>query len=86
MPHPLMYNEDYFLVLQSGESEQILTLPELWDKLRGVLTAANITQIPQDLQRFKTVEEQVQYLINTSCELNIVPGDFLQWYAVRLEK
>jgi len=81
-----MYNEDHFLVLQSGESEQILTLPELWDKLRGVLTAANITQIPQDLQRFKTVEEQVQYLINTSCELNIVPGDFLQWYAVRLEK
>jgi hypothetical protein len=50
------------------------------------LTAANLTQIPQDLQRFKTVEEQVQYLINTSCELNIVPGDFLQWYAVRLEK
>ncbi|MBU6185778.1 MAG: chlororespiratory reduction protein 7 [Synechococcales bacterium] len=86
MPHPLMYNEDHFLVLQSGESEQILTLPELWAKLRGVLTAANLTQIPQDLQRFKTVEEQVQYLINTSCELNIVPGDFLQWYAVRLEK
>lgn len=86
MPHPLMYNEDHFLVLQSGESEQILTLPELWAKLRGVLTAANPTQIPQDLQRFKTVEEQVQYLINTSCELNIVPGDFLQWYAVRLEK
>jgi len=81
-----MYNEDHFLVLQSGESEQILTLPELWAKLRGVLTAANLTQIPQDLQRFKTVEEQVQYLINTSCELNIVPGDFLQWYAVRLEK
>jgi len=86
MPHPLMYNEDHFLVLQSGESEQILTLPELWAKLRGVLTAANLTQIPKDLQRFKTVEEQVQYLINTSCELNIVPGDFLQWYAVRLEK
>lgn len=86
MPHPLMYSEDHFLVLQSGESEQILTLPELWNKLRGMLTAANLNQIPQDLQRFKTVEEQVQYLINTSCELNIVPGDFLQWYAVRLEK
>ncbi|MFN9401257.1 MAG: chlororespiratory reduction protein 7, partial [Dolichospermum sp.] len=27
-----------------------------------------------------------QYLLNTSCNLDVGPGKYLHWYAVRLEK
>ncbi|MGL4499610.1 MAG: chlororespiratory reduction protein 7, partial [Planktothrix sp.] len=33
-----------------------------------------------------TLETQAQYLLNTNCDLNLSPGQYLQWYAVRLEK
>ncbi len=85
MPDALMYSEDYYVVLESGQAEQILSVTELQAKLQTVLNTRQ-DNLPRDLQRFSDVTEQVQYLINTSCELDMGPGDFLQWYAVRLEK
>ncbi len=85
MPDALMYSEEYYVVLESGQAEQILFSSELQAKLHSVLTTRQ-DNLPRDLQRFSDVAEQVQYLINTSCELDMGPGEFLQWYAVRLEK
>lgn len=85
MPDALMYDEDTFVVLETHQPEQFMTVAELLEKLKSVLSQSQ-DNLPQDLQRFTTIEEQAQYLIDTSCDLNLKPGQYLQWYAVRLEK
>ncbi|WRH68753.1 MAG: chlororespiratory reduction protein 7 [Planktothrix sp. GU0601_MAG3] len=85
MPDALMYNEDTFMVLETNEPEQFMNVAELLEKLKSVLSDHQ-DNLPQDLQRFNTLDTQAQYLLNTGCDLNLSPGQYLQWYAVRLEK
>jgi hypothetical protein len=85
MPDPIMYQEDAYVVLETNQPEQFFTPAELLEKLKGVL-AQRQDDLPIDLQRFETVEAQAQYLMETSCELDVGPDGFLQWYVVRLEK
>ncbi len=85
MPDPLMYSEDAFVVLDSNQAEEFLTAPELLEKLKGVLAGLQ-DDLPRELQKFSDIEAQAKYLLDTSCELDVGPGQFLQWYAVRLEK
>ncbi len=86
MPDSLMYQQDNFVVLETNQPEQFLTASELLEKLKIVLQKINFQDLPPDLHKFNSVEAQAQYLIDTSCELDISPGEYLQWYAVRLEK
>ncbi|WP_353930010.1 chlororespiratory reduction protein 7 [Okeanomitos corallinicola TIOX110] len=86
MPHPLMYEEDNFVVLETNQPEQFLTAAELLEKLVKTLQKISFDDLPQDIKKFSSVTEQAQYLIDTGCELDIEPGKYLQWYAVRLEK
>ncbi|MBF2065732.1 MAG: chlororespiratory reduction protein 7 [Calothrix sp. C42_A2020_038] len=86
MPNSLMYEEDYFVILETNQPEQIVTALELEEKLKATLQQLKPEDLPSDLQRFDTLEAQVKYLIDTSCELDLGPGEYLQWYAVRLEK
>lgn len=85
MPDPLMYNQDAFVVLEPNQTEQFLTPEELLEKLKQIL-AQRQDDLPRDLQKYTSVEAQAQYLLETSCELDVGPGQYLQWYAVRLEK
>jgi hypothetical protein len=85
MPDPLMYQLDTFVVLETNQPEQFLTVDELREKLRRILAQLQ-DDLPRDLQKFASIEAQAQYLLDTSCELDVGPGQFLQWYAVRLEK
>ncbi len=85
MPDPLMYQEDIFVVLESNQPEQFLSVAELLEKLQHIL-ATRQQDLPRDLQKFPSITAQAQHLLNTSCELDMAPGQFLQWYAVRLEK
>jgi hypothetical protein len=85
MPNAIMYTGDDYVVLEPGQSEQLLTAAELLAKLKAIL-AQRQDDLPRDLQRFKELDDQAQYLMETSCELDLGPGQFLQWYAVRLEK
>lgn len=85
MPDPMMYQQDNFVVLEPNQQEQFLTADELLEKLKVVL-AQGQQQLPQELQNLSSVEEQANYLVDTSCELILEPGQYLQWYAVRLEK
>ncbi|MEG3937896.1 MULTISPECIES: chlororespiratory reduction protein 7 [unclassified Microcoleus] len=80
-----LYDEDTFVVLETNQPEQFLTAAELLEKLKEVL-AGEHEDLPQDLLKLSSVEEQAKYLIDTYCELDVGPGKFLQWYAVRLEK
>lgn len=86
MPNSIMYEEDYFVVLETNQPEQIISVSELHEKLKATLLKLNTEDLPNDLRQFDTVEAQVKYLIDTSCELNLGPSEYLQWYAVRLEK
>ncbi|WP_293332811.1 chlororespiratory reduction protein 7 [Microcoleus sp. CAWBG58] len=80
-----LYDEDNFVVLETNQPEQFLTAVELLEKLKAVLSREH-EDLPQDVLKFSSVEEQAKYLIDTYCELDVGPGKFLQWYAVRLEK
>ncbi|WP_375498089.1 chlororespiratory reduction protein 7 [uncultured Nostoc sp.] len=86
MPDSLMYQQDHFVVLETNQPEQFLTQSELLEKLKTTLQQLVIQDLPPDLQKFDTAEAQAQHLLDTTCELDIAPGQYLQWYAVRLEK
>lgn len=85
MPNALMYQEDMFVLLTPGEAEEFLTPDELKERLKGIL-ADRQDDLPRDLRRFDTLDEQAKHLAETACELELSPGRTLQWYAVRLEK
>ena len=85
MSDSLMYQQDAFVVLEPNQSEQFLTPAELLDKLKNLLMQRQ-DDLPQDLKKFTSVDAQAQYLMDTSCEFDLNPGQYLQWYAVRLEK
>lgn len=85
MPNPLMYQQDAFVVLEPNQPEQFLTEVELLEKLKGIL-AQQQQDLPRELQKFTSIQSQAQYLLETSCELDVGRGKYLQWYAVRLEK
>ncbi|MCL1473398.1 chlororespiratory reduction protein 7 [Argonema antarcticum] len=85
MPDSIMFKQDAFVVLEPNQPEQFLTHKELLEKLKGIL-AHQQDNLPPDLQKFTSLESQAQYLLDTFCELDVGPGKYLQWYAVRLEK
>ncbi|WP_432810926.1 chlororespiratory reduction protein 7 [Pantanalinema sp. GBBB05] len=85
MVDPRLYESDTFVVLEPGQAEQFLSTAEMLDKLKGIL-AERQDDLPRELQQFTAIDKQAQYLLDTSCEFDVAPGQFLQWYAVRLEK
>lgn len=85
MPDPRMYESNTFVVLEPDQTEQFLSTAELLEKLKAIL-AQRQNDLPRDLQPFTSLQDQAQYLLETSCELDVGPNEFLQWYAVRLEK
>ncbi len=86
MPNQLMYQQDDFVVLETNQPEQFLTVDELLIKLETTLSQIPQEDLPMDVQKFDSVSQQAQYLLDTSCNLDLGPGKYLQWYAVRLEK
>ncbi len=85
MPDSLMYEQEIFVLLEADQPEQFLTVAELLEKLKTVLGQRQ-DNLPQDLQQLPSVDAQAQRLLDTACELDVGPGQFLQWYATRLEK
>lgn len=85
MPDFLMYEQEMFVLLEPNQPEQFLTVAELLERLKAVL-AQQQDDLPTDLRQLPSVEAQAQRLLDTTCELDTGPGQFLQWYAVRLEK
>jgi hypothetical protein len=85
MADSIMFSEDAYVLLEPNQPEQFLSPEELLDRLKGVL-ANRQDDLPRDLQKFSAIEEQAKYLMETSCELDVEPGQYLQWYVVRLEK
>ncbi len=79
-----LYSEEHYVVLETDQPETLLTRNELSEKFR-LLFQKEPDLIPEDV-RLLTPENQVQSLLDTVCELKLDPGQYLQWYAIRLEK
>jgi hypothetical protein len=86
MPDPLIYQHDNFVILETNQPEQFLTASELLEKLKVTLEQLKLQDLPPDVQKLDTPQAQAQYLLDTTCELDVGPGKYFQWYAVRLEK
>ncbi|MBE9100067.1 chlororespiratory reduction protein 7 [Vacuolonema iberomarrocanum] len=85
MPDPIMYQEDAYVVLETDQPEVFLSAEELQQKLADIL-AQRQDNLPYELRRIEGVQNQSKHLMETACELDMDPGQYLQWYAVRLEK
>lgn len=85
MPDPIMYQEDAYVVLEPNQPEQFLTATELLEKLKALL-ADRQDDLPPDLNQFDDLDTQARHLMETVCEFNVDPGQYLQWFVVRLEK
>jgi hypothetical protein len=85
MSDSLMFNNDAYVLLETDRPEQLLTPAEMFAKLQSVVIKF-ADDLPIDVRQISGTDAQVQYLLDTSCELDLVPGEYLQWYAVRLEK
>ncbi|MBD0266832.1 chlororespiratory reduction protein 7 [Pseudanabaena sp. FACHB-2040] len=85
MPDALMFDEEMYVVLVPGEEEVFLTPEELLDRLTALLQDRQ-SDLPRDLQKFQTLEEQATHLRDTACDFELRPGEQMQWYVVRLEK
>jgi len=80
-----MFQEENYVLLEPNQPEQLLTGIELLEKLRFIL-AQQQHNLPRDLQKLSPLDAQAQKLRDTYCEYEFSPGQFLQWYVVRLEK
>jgi hypothetical protein len=85
MSDSLMFNNDAYVLLETNKPEQLLTPAEMFDKLKEIVIKF-ADDLPEDVRQISVVEDRVQHLLDTSCELDLAPGEYLQWYAVRLEK
>ncbi|OUC15118.1 MAG: hypothetical protein B0A82_08605 [Alkalinema sp. CACIAM 70d] len=85
MSQSLMYQQDHYVVLETNQPEQLLTAAEMLEKLHQVIQAHPDVLDP-DVQALPSIEAQAQYLLDNLCELKPEPGQYLQWYAIRLEK
>ncbi|HAC64011.1 MAG TPA: chlororespiratory reduction protein 7 [Cyanothece sp. UBA12306] len=85
MPDSIMYQEDAFVVLETDHNEQILSPQELLKKLQTILSTRQ-DDLPRELEKFTSVEEQAEYLRDNFYELNIGNNNYLQWYVIRLNK
>ncbi len=84
MPSSMMYYEDTYVVLPPDMQEQFVTHPELEQILHDLLIDIQ-DALPYDLQNLG-IEEQVQRLIKTACDLDCGDRGTWQWYVVRLDK
>lgn len=86
MSNSLTYKQEYYVVLETNQPEQFLTEPELLHKLQQTLQQIPADTLPPDTHRFVSIAEKAQFLLETTCQLDMGPGNYLQWYGVRLEK
>ncbi len=84
MADSIMYQQDGYVVLETNKPEELLTESELLDKLQKIINSRS--EIPEDVAKFASKEEQAKYLLDNYCEFNVDENNYLQWYVVRWEK
>jgi Protein CHLORORESPIRATORY REDUCTION 7 len=86
MADSLMFQEDEYVVLASGQPEEIVTAAEMLVKISETLLNHGEIVFPADVLTKASTAARAAYLLENYCELDLGGGKYLQWYAVRLEK
>ena len=87
MPHPILYAEDHYVVLRPHQGEEFLTAAEMLALLQR-LVQDHSADLPLEIQTQAQQQGDMaaaQALLDSTCELSFSGGDWVQWYAVRLE-
>ena len=71
------------MVLDPAAGEQILSAAETRHWLAEQLQ--RLKPLPADIAAVEGLPQQVEWLLDTACALEIEPGLTVQWFAVRLE-
>ncbi len=76
-------DESHYVLLLPDQPETFVTATEL-----TAFLAQLVITYPQiaDPGTASTPAHQAERLIQTTCEVEIAPGETVQWYAVRLSK
>lgn len=75
-----------YVLIEPGEEEVFVNLEELQTRLKHWLEQWPGKELPPDLARYGAVEEAVDYLSTSACELDLGGGlGCVQWFQVRLE-
>ena len=86
MPQSLMFYEETFVLIAPDMQEQFVTGEELRNFLGKLLQTLAVQDLPKDLQNLPSLEQRVDRLLNTACDLDCGSAGVWQWYAVRLRK
>ncbi|MEB3266667.1 MAG: chlororespiratory reduction protein 7 [Cyanobacteriota bacterium] len=83
MSHPLLRQLEHYVVLEPGRPERILTVAETEQWLVDRLAA--MESWPADLPPRADGSTAARRLLETACELEVAPGEIIQWFAVRID-
>ena len=83
MSDPLIRALDHYVVLDPTAGEQILSAEDTRTWLAAQLQ--RLEALPADLASQGSTDQQVDWLLDTACALELEPGLMVQWFAVRLE-
>jgi predicted RNA-binding protein (virulence factor B family) len=72
-------DEEYYVLLETGNDERFVTESELREYLATLLTQE------QNLHG-QELQQTVTHTLNTACVLPLGPGRYCEWYATRLDR
>ena len=83
MADPIIWAMDHYVILEPGKEEWMADQAETAAWLARMLAAMD--HVPADLHHLPDDAARAAHLLDTACELEVAPGQRVQWYAVRLE-
>ena len=84
MADPIIRSMDHYVILEPGKTEWLADRAATAAWLGQTLAAMD--HVPADLGHLGDIPAQAAHLLETACELEVAPGQRVQWYAVRLER
>lgn len=84
MADPVIWAMDHYVILEPGKEEWIADQAETAAWLARTLAAMD--HVPSDLGHLPDHPARAAHLLDIACELEVAPGQRVQWYAVRLER
>ena len=84
MADPMIRAMDHYVILEPGKAEWMADRTKTAAWLARMLAAMD--HVPADLRHFPDAAARAAHLLDTACELQVAPGQRVQWYAVRLDR